>query len=115
MIAQSFLGLCIFALHEKGSFYLLFPLIGLYIGSLGFIFSNAVSIVLEFFPTMSASANAIIGVLQYSVGALMGFIASSLHDGTLFPITGIMMLVALLGTLILFIASRGFTPHHGKH
>ncbi len=115
MIAQSFLGLCLFALHEKGSFYLLFPLIGLYIGSLGFIFSNAVSIVLEFFPTMSASANAIIGVLQYSVGALMGFIASSLHDGTLFPITGIMMLVALLGTLILFIASRGFTPHHGKH
>lgn len=114
MFAQTILGICIFSFHDKGSIYLIFPLIGLYIGTLGFIFSNAVSIVLEFFPTMSASANAIIGVLQYSVGALMGFVASTFHDGTLFPIAMVMMLVSMSGLVLLLFGSRGYLPDHGK-
>jgi len=111
MLAQSLLGLLFFALHVKGSVWVLFPLIGLYIGMLGFVFSNAVSLVLEFFPRISASANAIIGVLQYSVGALMGFVASSLHDGTLFPIAGVMMSVSVSGVLLLLLGTRHYTPH----
>lgn len=111
MMMQAFFGLCLFALKEQ-SLYILFPLIGLYVGMLGFIFSNAVSLTLEFFPTLSASANAIIGVLQYSVGALMGFIASTLHDGTLSPITGVMMIVSLSGMVLLLAGSRGYIPHH---
>ncbi|KFL33748.1 MULTISPECIES: multidrug effflux MFS transporter [unclassified Sulfurospirillum] len=111
--AQAIVGILLFASQESTSVYPIFLLIGLYIGLLGFIFSNAVSLILEFFPTISASANAIIGVLQYSVGAFMGFIASFLHDGTLFPITGVMMVVSLLGTTLLMLGSRGYIPHHG--
>ncbi|WP_263832430.1 multidrug effflux MFS transporter [Sulfurospirillum oryzae] len=111
--AQAIIGILLF-LCQESSVYVIFPLIGLYIGSLGFVFSNSVSLTLEFFPTISASANAIIGVLQYSVGAFMGFIASSLHDGTLFPITGVMMGVSLCGTILLMLGSRGYIPHHGR-
>lgn len=110
--AQAFLGIALFLAHEQ-SIDVIFPLIGLYIGALGLVFGNSVSLALEFFPSISASANAIIGVLQYSVGALMGFIASSLHDGTLFPITCVMMIVSCLGAALLFLGSRGYEPHHG--
>lgn len=110
---QALLGVILFNAQNQ-TIYVLFPIIGLYVGSLGFIFSNSVSLVLEFFPTISASANAIIGVLQYSVGALMGFVASSLHDDTLFPITGVMMLVSLSGMLLMLFGSRGYYPSSSK-
>jgi len=112
MSVQAFLALLFFVFHTSETFWIIFPIIGLYIGMLGFIFSNSVSLVLDFFPRISASANAIIGVLQYSVGALMGFVASSLHDGTLFPIALVMMSVSLCGTLLHFLGTRGFVPHH---
>lgn len=111
--AQAIFGILLFA-FQNSNVYVLFPLIGLYIGMLGFIFSNSISLTLEFFPTISASANAIIGVLQYSVGALMGFVASFLHDGTLFPITGVMMTVSLCGAVLLLLGSKGYIPHHGR-
>lgn len=110
---QTILGIMLFSFQNQ-SVYVLFPVIGLYVGSLGFIFSNSVSLTLEFFPNISASANAIIGVLQYSIGALMGFVASFLHDGTLFPITTVMMSVSVCGTILLMFGTRGYIPHHAK-
>lgn len=114
MLMQTSFGVILFMLHKEASIALFFPFMGLYVGMLGFIYSNALSLTLEFFPTISASANAIVGVLQYSTGALMGFIASSLHDGTLFPITAVMLLVSLSGTALLLFGSRGFITHHHK-
>lgn len=111
LCAQALLSIALFSAQNQ-SIYVIFPIIGLYIGTLGFVFGNSVSLALEFFPTISASANAIIGVLQYSVGAFMGFIASFLHDGTLFPITGVMMSVSLCASLLLLLGSRGYSPHH---
>lgn len=112
VIIQAIVGIMLFVLRDAGLF-VIFPLVGLYVGILGFVFGNSVSLTLEFFPSISASANAIIGVLQYSVGALMGFIASSLHDGTLLPIMGVMMVVSLSGATLLLWGSRGYVPHHG--
>ncbi|QIR76035.1 multidrug effflux MFS transporter [Sulfurospirillum diekertiae] len=112
VIVQAIVGIMLFVLRDAGLF-VIFPLVGLYVGILGFVFGNSVSLTLEFFPSISASANAIIGVLQYSVGALMGFIASSLHDGTLLPIMGVMMVVSLCGATLLLWGSRGYIPHHG--
>lgn len=113
MIMQTLIAIALFALHKNGNLYLFFPLMGLYLGMIGFIYSNSVSLALEFFPTISASANAIVGVLQYSIGALMGFVASSLHDGTLFPIMGVMMLVSFTGTTLFMVGTKGYVPHHG--
>ncbi|ATB68144.1 major facilitator superfamily protein, DHA family [Sulfurospirillum diekertiae] len=112
VIVQAIVGIMLFVLRDAGLF-VIFPLVGLYVGILGFVFGNSVSLTLEFFPSISASANAIIGVLQYSVGALMGFIASSLHDDTLLPIMGVMMVVSLCGATLLLWGSRGYIPHHG--
>lgn len=109
MLSQALLGMALFGLHVTGSLWIVLPIIGLYIGVLGFVFSNAISLVLEFFPRISASASAIIGVLQYSVGAFMGFVASALHDGTLFPITLVMMGVSLGGVTLLLVSTRHTT------
>jgi len=111
MILQALLGFLLFMFRDQ-SIGVIFPLIMLYIGSLGFIFSNSVSLTLEFFPNISASANAIIGVLQYSVGALMGFVASFLHDGTLFPVMGVMMGVSLCSVTLFLVGVRSDTFHH---
>lgn len=112
MIMQTSFGIVLFLIHKEENIALFFPFMGLYVGMLGFIYSNALSLTLEFFPSISASANAIVGVLQYSTGALMGFIASSFHDGTLFPITSVMLLVSLLGTSLLLFGSKNYLSHH---
>ncbi|MDD3343873.1 MAG: multidrug effflux MFS transporter [Sulfurospirillaceae bacterium] len=104
---QAILGIILLSIYKEASLELFAFLLGLYIGSLGFIFGNSVSLILEFFPHISASANAIIGVLQYSIGAFMGTIASTLHDGTLFPITAVMMVVSLSGMLLLRVGTHG--------
>lgn len=111
-IGQTLCAITLFLIHKEASIYLIFPLIGLYVGMLGFVYSNAVALALEFFPNISASANAIIGVLQYSIGALMSFVASSLHDGTLFPIVGVMASVSIVGTVILIVGTRNYVPIH---
>ena len=111
MVLQAFLGFLLFILRDQ-SIAFIFPLIMLYIGSLGFIFSNSVSLTLEFFPNISASANAIIGVLQYSMGALMGFVASFLHDGTLLPVMGVMMGVSLCSVTLFLVGVRSEAFHH---
>ena len=113
-IMQTLCALALFLVHKEASIYLIFPLIGLYVGMLGFVYSNSVALALEFFPSISASANAIVGVLQYSIGALMSFVASSLHDGTLFPIVGVMATVSIAGTVILMMGTRSYVPtvHH---
>ena len=113
MSAQALLGISLFVLRDA-NIYVIFPLIGLYIGVLGFIFSNSIALTLEFFPTISASANAIIGVLQYSMGSLMGFVASGLHDGSLLPITSVMMSVSVCGVALLFLGSSGYTHHQRR-
>ena len=114
MLMQTSFGVILFMLHKEASIALFFPFMGLYVGMLGYIFSIALSLSLEFSTTISASAYSFVGVLQYSTGALMGFIASSLHDGTLFPITAVMLLVSLSGTALLLFGSRGFITHHHK-
>lgn len=109
---QTLCALALLFVDKEASVYVIFPLIGLYVGMLGFIYSNAVALALEFFPNISASANAIIGVLQYSIGSLMSFVASSLHDDTLSPIFGVMATVSILGAVVLMIGTRGYVPTH---
>lgn len=111
VLSQAVLGVLLFSMRDA-NVWVVFPLTGLYIGILGFIFGNSVSLALEFFPTISASANAVIGVLQYSTGALAGFVASFFHDGTLFPITMVMMCVSLCGAVLLIAGTKNYTPHH---
>lgn len=73
----------------------------LYIGSLGFVFGNAMSLLLEHFEKMSATAVALNGVIGFMLSALVGFMASFFHDGTLAPIFILMMCTSSISFLIL--------------
>jgi len=67
----------------------------LFIGSIGLIIGNAISLALHYFPNNSGAANALFGVINFTLGALSGLFASLFHDGTLLPLALIMTLTPL--------------------
>jgi DHA1 family bicyclomycin/chloramphenicol resistance-like MFS transporter len=106
VIMQVFIAAILMILHKSDNIFLIAPLIALFTGMLGFIFGNAIAIILEYFPKISASANALLGVLQYSVGAAAGFAVSLLDDGTLFPLIFIITLSSSVGAVILLFGTK---------
>jgi len=71
------------------------PLMMLFVGTLGLIGSNAVALILHHFKDISATANALTGVCQFTSGALAGLIWAGLHNGTPIPMVGLMLFTAL--------------------
>lgn len=69
----------------------------LFVGSIGLVAANAISGCLQYFPHISGTANALIGVIEFCCGALAGFIWSLLHNDTLMPMAFMMWLCAILG------------------
>ncbi|MDR1460069.1 MAG: multidrug effflux MFS transporter [Campylobacteraceae bacterium] len=104
MKAQVLISIILFSFYSSTNPYIIAPLIALFIGTLGFVFGNALSIVLDYFPKISGSANAVIGVLQYSVGAFAGFLVGLLNDGSLFPLMCVIMCSSIIGAAILLIS-----------
>jgi len=68
----------------------------LFVGVLGLIAANATASCLQFFPDISASANAVIGVVEFCMGALVGLLWAQMHDGSLLPISLVMFSCAML-------------------
>lgn len=79
-----------------------------YIGSLGFVFANAISLLLEDFIELSASANALNGVVGFIISGFVGFLASLFHNNSLEPIFILMTLTSLSSLITLFIISKSF-------
>ena len=75
----------------------------LFIGALGFVFGNAISLLLEHFADISATATALNGVVGFIISAFVGFAASYFHDGTLQPIFLLMMCTSFLSLSILLL------------
>lgn len=71
----------------------------LFVGVLGLIAANATASCLHFFPDISASANAVIGVVEFCMGAAVGLLWAQMHDGSLVPIAVVMFTCALLALL----------------
>ncbi|MDR3177664.1 MAG: multidrug effflux MFS transporter [Campylobacteraceae bacterium] len=103
---QVLIAVVLMILHKSENVFIIAPLISLFIGMLGFIFGNAISIILEYFPKTSASANALLGVLQYSVGAAAGLLVSLFDDGTLFPLILAITLSSFIGAVILLAGTK---------
>ncbi len=78
--------------------------------SLGLITANAVSCCLVYFPDYSGTANAVIGMLNASFGAMGGLLLSSMHDGTLIPLAVIMLGATLMSVLSYALAIRAELP-----
>lgn len=86
------------------------PLLMVYVGSLGLITANTMGTVMQHFKEVAGSATALMGVIQFTGGALAGLLWGHLHDHT----PGPMMLVSLLtATLaLLFLASARKAEHN---
>ncbi len=76
------------------------------VGPLGIIGPNNMASFLHCFSKNSATANAVMGTLQFSVGAAMGIAVSLLHNGTLLPLFSLMFTSALVASLTLRISPR---------
>jgi DHA1 family bicyclomycin/chloramphenicol resistance-like MFS transporter len=91
--------------NDASLFFTVVFLMG-FVGSLGMIFGNTISLVLEFFPNFSATANAVIGVLGFATSSIMGSIAAKLlPQASLLSVFLFMILSASLALGAFLIAS----------
>lgn len=88
------MGLVYFSYHPN--IFGVFFTMTIYIGILGIIFGNGIASALEFFQNDSGVANSVIGVTEFTIAGVIGFIASTIHTGELTPIFSMMAATALL-------------------
>lgn len=104
----------ILASYSEPNLYLVVGLNMLFVGSLGLIAANATAGALNFFPDISGTATAVIGVTEFTLGALVGLLWSYLHElhflatqhHSLSPMAWVMASCALIGLLGLKLLSR---------
>lgn len=81
----------------------------LFIITMGIIGPNAVALALANQKKSAGSASALMGTIQFSVSALCSTLVSSLHDGSLVPMTGMMCIAAFAAFYLhkILVQSRG--------
>jgi len=82
------------------------PLLMVYVGSLGLITANTMATVMHHFKEVAGSATALMGVIQFSGGALAGLLWGKLHDHTPVPMMEVSLLTASLALFFLWYARR---------
>lgn len=92
---------------QTPSLYIVLPLIIIFIGIMGLIVANATSSTVEYFPTNSATATALLGASGFATGALSGAIVGLLGDGTAWPMAAVMFGCALAAPTLRFLMQRG--------
>lgn len=104
----------VIASYTQADLYLIVALNMLFVGSLGLIAANATAGVLNFFPDISGTATAVIGVTEFTLGAIIGIFWSYLHElqfiatqqHTLSPMAWVMASCALIGLVGLKLLSK---------
>ncbi len=94
---------------QSPSLYLVLPLIVVFIGLMGLIVSNATSSTVEYFPTNSATATALLGAAGFATGAVSGSLVGVLGDGTAWPMSVVMFSCALFAPLLRWLMQYGLT------
>ena len=91
------------------------PLLMLFVGANGMVAPNAISSALEYFPRISATANALIGSLQFASGALIGMLIAGLALNSLWPMILGMLATALVSNILLrVLAGRRALARHER-
>lgn len=111
------IGLVI-ASYAQADLTIIVPLNMIFVGSLGLIAANATAGTLNFFPDISGTATAVIGVTEFTLGALVGLLWSYLHElqfiatqqHTLSPMAWVMAACALIGLIGLKVLARTKQP-----
>jgi DHA1 family bicyclomycin/chloramphenicol resistance-like MFS transporter len=82
----------------------------LFVASLGFVGPNSGALALANQGHQAGLASALYGTLQWTMAMLSSFAVSQLHNGTLYPMTSVILvcgLISLLGFQILIGPRRG--------
>ena len=106
MTVQVLAGAALFLSSPYHTMESVLILMMVYIGTLGFVFANSISLLLEDFGDISATANALNGVIGFIVAAFIGFVSSLIHDGSLASIFALMASTSAVAFLILYFLLR---------
>jgi len=78
----------------------------LFIASLGFLNPNAVAIAMSASGHHAGSASALMGVMQFTAGALAGGLVGGFHNGTAYPMAMTIAGFSLAGGIVYAVGSR---------
>lgn len=81
------------------------------VGMMGLIYPQGIASYLHFFPQQAGAASALLGILQFTLGAVCGVLVNVLHDGSLQPMATGMAITASISCVALF----GLAGLTGKH
>lgn len=81
------------------------PVVGVFFAC-GLVLPNATAGALMPFPQIAGTASSVIGFLQMGGGAIIGFVAGALHNGTTLPLFGVILLSWLVTAMIYGAARR---------
>ena len=104
--AAAALTLPVLAWTGVGGFPAFFAAIFVSLATVGVIMPNATAAVMAPFPDQAGVASALLGMLQFAVGAATGALVGLLHDGTGRPMAVTMAGCATLGAIIILAAER---------
>ncbi|PIT11699.1 Bcr/CflA family drug resistance efflux transporter [Snodgrassella alvi] len=98
---------------ERPPFFMLLALIMFSIGSQGLIGSNTQACFMSYFRKIGGSANAVLGTMQFLVAALVGWLTTLLHNGSIHVMPTMMLISTSCGAILLWTLSR--TAWEKKH
>lgn len=94
-------GLGLYIVFSEPQLWLTVLFFGAIVTTMGFSYSNNMSLYLDHHGNAGGSANAIFGCATFTAGALLGGVSSLLHDGTLLPVGLLMLFGSLCNFVIL--------------
>lgn len=105
---QAACGLLLLGLQLTGLLSLptLILLLAFYLAFQGFVFPNTSAMALNPFTKLAGSASALMGSIQLTLGALVSFLVSVLHNNTALPMTLLMACCSGLSFVFLLLARR---------
>ncbi|BCI56010.1 Bcr/CflA family drug resistance efflux transporter [Mycolicibacterium litorale] len=85
-------------------------LMAVFMGTIGFVYANATALALTEVPHAAGTGSAVLGFLQYGMGAVTPPLVGVLGEGSALPMAVVMLGAAALAALSLFGLTRGHVP-----
>jgi DHA1 family bicyclomycin/chloramphenicol resistance-like MFS transporter len=85
-------------------------LMACFMGSIGFVYANATALALTEVPQAAGTGSAVLGFLQYGMGAVTPPLVGLLGEGSAIPMGVVMFGAATLAALSMFALTRGHVP-----
>ena len=82
----------------------------LFISCMGLSGPNSNTLALAYFPHMAGTANAAAGVIRFTISGISSALVGLLHNGTAFPMVGVMAACGLLSVLSLLVLGERNAP-----